>query len=416
MDPESPPPGPSTARGRTGIAALGDAVVERAASLVLDRPFWLVIAVLTLVRFVKAPVEAWNLLDHELMLARTLPHLPHFARDDWFLMTSPTGPVLAHMLCFVSERMYLALHVNIIASGLIFLLIATFRQRGERAARLVALMLVASDVSIFLGNTIGGYDPFTFIASSFLVLASTPLAVVVCSAALGLFHFEQGLLIAVALFIVGPKRSIGRKQQAILTFGGLLVGKLALTVFLAAIGAPLNPRITYAGEEFFITLGMAIQFFPAMVYAAMGPAWVWLVALMWKVGPRWGQVRRGFFALAFLSVPMMVTMDETRVYALLSWPVLMTLMLVAERRASEANLRLLVGVTAIAMIVLPSGWVWLGSVGFPDFASTKGMEIAAARVFGLLLLLLLPPKRRASAALDGPTGDATAQTLAEPAS
>jgi len=365
-------------------------VIARAASWLLDPPLPLVAVVFGLIVLLKTGWNTYVCLDQELMIAKALPGAPTLDFSYQFLRWSLAGPILARLLGAVTPRAFLALHAAVLVLSVVTILAITAYRRGNRAARFVLLALACSSSVTVMLRWLGSYDVFTFLASSLLVLSSGWEEVFVLSGALGFLHFEQGVFIALALLIVGPKRSLGRWRQAGLMLGGLLVGKVLITAYLASTGMDAFSRLYFVthDEPLSAFVGSAMTYLPALLYTMFGAGWVWLGVLALRVGRDWGQTRRGMLALALLVIPTIVTLDETRVYTMMAWPVLMTLALVAERRAEEDDLRLLAGAGLLGFIVLPAGFVTFEGEFFPALTDSVGrmMTGAVLAAFGVLLV------------------------------
>jgi hypothetical protein len=401
--------GGKPARPKRRLAAL----VERAASVVLDLPLLAVCAGLAAIAVVRNGLGVYKFVGTEIAIAKSLPYPPHvplaLGSPAWVgtLMESMPLEILARLLGITTQAGYVWLYVVVLTLGVAGLLAWVHRTRGDRATRLAALALAASPALTTTLRWLGGYDAPTVLLLSFLAIAGSWPALLGLSVALGLFHFWDGVFVAVALMIVGPKRAMSQKRRALVMFGGLAAGKLALSLYLAAVGVTLS-RTDYTITTWTKHLADLAKAPPiawaimavALVYAMFGASWAWLLPFVRRVGKGWPQTRGGIAALLFLLLPTVIADDVSRNYAILALPVLLTLILVADRYADEQSVRLLAGWGFLGLL-LPAGWVFLYDVGFPLLTSPGGLLTLAglAAAFAVLLWLVRPanPGRRGAA-------------------
>ncbi len=162
---------------------------------------------------------------------------------------------------------------------------------------------------------------------------------------LGITHAEQGVFAALAAVAAhhvldDPEpgdepawRRAGRWAAA--SLGGVLVGRAVVEIYLRVNDIVIhNPRTSYldlGASGFWHEHALAPV---ALVYALWGPLWLalaWLGWRWWRTGHRWGPVPMvGVVALAAL-VPVAVTLDETRVYSMITAPMLVVLAVVLSR-------------------------------------------------------------------------------------
>lgn len=393
-----PAPSPAIAPVRAGspgkLRRFAATIVARAGSLVLDKPLVLVCIALGAAACAKTGIFVFNLLNYELAIERKLPWLPELG-DHGYLSGSLAGPIVARLLGIHGPGPYELLHGVILVGGIGLLLVTVNRRRGARATRLVAVALASAPVLVENLTNLGSYDVFTLMLGSFLALAEGWQAVLALSFGLGLFHFEMGVFIALALLMSGPKHPLGRRLDAACMFGGLLAGKLILSAYLADLGALGHNRFTDTLHWVSTDVG-ALSKLPIWVllligltiaYSLFGAAWPWVDLLLRKHGSEWGQPRRATWALLLLLVPALLADDVSRVYAMITWPTLLSLVLAAEHNGSETSLRRFAGIAVLGLVYLPSVSVYYWRLVVPDLRSP--VILATSVLSGVVFAVML---------------------------
>lgn len=236
---------------------------------------------------------------------------------DDFALTSPLGILLAHTLGIDSATGFAVLHGVLLAFALGGGVALMQSQVSDRSARLFVVAWFCSPLCGVLLWWLGTPDPFTFLAATAAVVGP-PVAVLAAAMLLGFNHFEQGVFILTAALII-RFRWRGRPSLAAVasTIGAFVAGRVLLQVFLAAAGAT-GGRTSYVTERgvWFFVERWADQI-PAMTFAMFGVLWLPLIVMARELRAGWTLA-----ALAVIAtVPVLITRDVTRVFSLLSWPV-----------------------------------------------------------------------------------------------
>lgn len=377
------------------------ALSDRAASVVLDAPVPVLVVLLAASVLLKSGMGKYPAMGAELVILRVLPGKPVLPAGYEFLMSSLAGPILGRLLGIRRPPAFAAMHLVILLIGIAVLMAVIRARRGGRAQRLVLLALAASQLPAMMLWWLGSYDVFTFLLTSALVLAQTWPVLLVLGIALGLFHFEQGLFVALGLLALGRRRGLSTGKRAACMLGGLVLGKLALTRYLAAIGMRQG-RFTYllfGTQDSGSHWDMFIDALPMLAYSLLGAAGVWLALVWWRVGASWLQTWRAVAVLAVMLVPAIYTHDQTRVYAVLSWPILLALTLFVERRATEEEIRMLSGRTLLAVLVLPVVFVFQVRSVWPLGTAALWHHLLLAFA-GALVLAIASPKTYSKATVE----------------
>ena len=324
---------------------------------------------LVVLTVLKCGFSTYPAVSGAVLVAKALPGVPGSTPYEQFIYSSPLGPLLARMVGALTVQTYVVLHAVILIFGLGGLLFAVWRSRGERAARLTLLALCCTSLPMILLSWIGSYDVFTFVIGSLLVVVEAWPVLIVLAVLLGLAHFEQGLFIVAALLVLSTSRRWGRVQHGLMLIGGLLAGKALLTYYLKSLGVVGSRWLWVVSplDEGGGLLGRLTHNLPTLLYSLLGGGWVLLLLIAFVVGREWPESKRALVVLAALLVPVLVTLDQTRVYAIISWPVIMYLMLLVDERASDEGVSLIAGGGLLAALLTPAVYIWQGVAQTPLF-------------------------------------------------
>lgn len=273
-----------------------------------------------------------------------------------FLLSSPLGPLVSWAVGAREDTSFLIVQGVLTAVAVMGVAYLMRRWHGDVVARLFLVALFCSPLSNLLVGWIGQPDPFTLVSATLLV-AGPRWACLAGGLALGFNHFEQGAFIVAAAVML---RRADRSVMAALV--GLGAGKLGLMGFHAALDIDAGAdRIAYlraAGMERYLVATFANL--PTLVFSVLGVMWA---PFLWFLlhAERRRALTVGALQFALLA-PVALTLDSTRVWALMSWPVvvhvLLSMVVVVEREC----LRLWSTLLFLTAVVVPRVVVWEGSV------------------------------------------------------
>jgi len=293
------------------------------------------------------------LVDVHLAIARD-PMAPlHELGRRGYLLHSPGLVLLAYALHATTKLTFAALGLVIAGLGLAWQVWLARRHHGDAGARMLAIAWFAGPLAAVLVTWLGQPDPITVVAAGTLVLARARPLLVLAGFVLGFNHFEAGvpMIASAGLLLVVERRAW---LDTVLAGLGLAGGKLALFAWQAAHDQDPISRLAYVREtgwERYVI--SALGNVPAWLYSTFSVAWP-LVAVAF-VGAGRG-VRRAMLASALLAaITALATLDPTRVFALVSWP------LVVFAVTRRADLRAGAWVM-LAALVIPRVLVWEGGV------------------------------------------------------
>lgn len=320
-------------------------------------------------------------LVHGLWLYPVVPEILEFSRDltgdplagrqEQFVYWSLLGPWLGHATrtnggAWSFAGLQLALLVGL--GGLA--LLGHHRRHGDAATRRLTLLLFTSPVLAVCTTWLGSADVVTLVVSiAWLALDRRPLAAALVGVVAGVNHFEQSMLIAAGLGVVGlvdARDERGRAARWLaLALIGVVVGRALVLAhfhhydieptttrfsFVERVGLRSYAHATFGNPLWTLLSVYGLGWLPVLVLAACLPDR--------RLVRVWGLIHLGL-------VPILVlTLDQTRVAALLLLPVLLRV------GTSEAASRLhprdarrlgrAVALTALLAVVVPRVVVWDG--------------------------------------------------------
>ena len=297
------------------------------------------------------------LLAHEVVPA--LPSLPRLPPGAQFILGSPIGAIVASLFRATTETSFDLVHVGVFLGFIIVLGAILLRREGPVSAALVGAGFVGSQTSVVLLAWIGSYDVFTVGFSSMLVILRRWWALAIVGFLLSFSAFEQGLIVIAMLIVLALFGLVGRWRGFTAALVGLLVGRVVLQFWLHA------NDVTHDRLWFIRTTGLDVlldQFWrslPWLVPTALGAT---AVAVIVSLGsePRWRERIVVITLLVLCLVPVAVSLDQSRVYAVLSWPIVMVVLMRYARRTEASDVERLSVLTLGLAALFPGIFVWEG--------------------------------------------------------
>lgn len=230
----------------------------------------------------------------------------------------------------------------------------------RRLAWLIFFLLPAAGVPLYWV----GADSMTLLLMVLAVaLVDRPRAAVAPGFLLGMQHVEQAMVAVVGVGVLavlraalgGHRRPVGRFA---LWWGlGIIAGRFVLTTIWTAFGmAPEASRLSLAGDDLAGLVGQFLSSPAAILWSGLGV--VWLVVAMLFHGA-W----RTYAPLVVASLVMLsgvaLVEDQTRIFAIVSLPVVMIGLVLDEAALRDLPERAL-GALAFVGFLVPWIWVWKG--------------------------------------------------------
>ena len=279
-----------------------------------------------------------------------------------YLMWNWLGPFVAWLLGVKENGGYFLLHLAFTAAFIALFMVLAFRKFEQDAARTAILlfaMLPASTTSLYWVGYNSLTLPLILVALAFP--GRWPVAAI-AGVLIGMQHFEQGFAGAGALVLatlISRRRNeatVYPLSHSAAFFVGVTLGKLALIAifYFAGIEIP-NGRVEWIIAHFGKMAGEFAFASQYILYSIFGVGW--LAAMkFWDNGRN----RLAFFlALIGLCLLLPISEDETRVIAIVSFPLVLGywlfepgfLMSISRREAAVAFL---------VWVLVPWAWVWQG--------------------------------------------------------
>lgn len=266
-------------------------------------------------------------------IANNLGHNP-FGRgfNGDYLLTNLSGPVIARVLGQTAPHAYARLHLILLLVGLVAVIAVALRRFGYEVARLLCVLIAASPALTICMEWLGQPDALTLPLALGVVVTKRRPTMFALAVALGLTHAEQGVIIALVATVA---RSVIDEERLVPEFatlvGGVAVGRVFTELYLR-----INHIVITTPRTSFLDLGLSgfvdhhLKSHGVILYAMWGPLWVGIAVAALRFarsGASWPPtLRRQWTLLVAAAVaaiaPMLITLDETRVYSLTTAPLL----------------------------------------------------------------------------------------------
>jgi len=274
-----------------------------------------------------------------------------------YLLTDVTLTTLAHVTGQADPHAFARLHLVVLLVGWAAVTALALRRFGYRTARALTVLLAAAPLVTVSMQWLGQPDPLTGLCGVAMVLVRRRWAVFALAVVAGLTHPEQALFMAAVAGAVRaalPAPASGSVDAATgaptgpwwrrpglemgVAVAGVAVGRLATEAYFRLAGITVRtPRTDYLryGVDGFARHHTQQPL--GLLWTLWGPLWlamaaVAVVAVLRRRHPATladtgsSGVRRLGLTMVVLAVlalvPMLVTLDETRVYAVITAPLL----------------------------------------------------------------------------------------------
>lgn len=196
-----------------------------------------------------------------------------------------------------------------------------------------------------------GQDGLTMLLMLLIVMNLETRWAVLFALLLSWQHWEQGLLGFTLLAVTLLFRDAEKFRRVVSVVTALLIGRLALKVYLFTVGVTVQVNRTgYAAAHLREFFDLWLAGWPAIPWSVEGLGWVLLLLTARQTWPVWSAAPIVFVLLIFAA-------DHTRVGTILMLPALLYWALL--RREFWRALRpAWVVAVVIAFLLLPTLWVW----------------------------------------------------------
>lgn len=282
--------------------------------------------------------------------------------DGDYLLTNLLGPTVARALGQTDPHEYVRLHLLLLLLGLIGVVATAYRRHGYEVARALCVLVAASPALTVAMEWLGQPDALTLPLALGVAVASRRWAFGL-AVLLGLAHAEQGLVIAlvtaVVWFVLDDTPTENANDDAIqpgssrpptswaafaIPLVGVVTGRAITEIYLR-----VNDIVVTKPRTAYLDLGIGgfvrhhLESNGLLLVALWGPLWIGLGVLALRFvrsGAKWpAEIRRGWALLIAAGVvalvPMLLTLDETRVYSLTTAPLLVGAAVLSRRSAER---------------------------------------------------------------------------------
>jgi hypothetical protein len=338
-------------------------LTKKVEQLLFESPTWKLLAVVCALWLLKTgiwtypnPRALWAMAQNPFASPFTNP-------DEEYLMWSWLGPWLAWRTGAATMTSQFVLSLAQAAAFTFLFMRVALKNLPRELARTAIVLFAVLPVSTTAYYWVG-YDSLTLLLMmAALAFPATPLVTLGAGLLLGMQHFEQGFFgaagLSAAVFMSrrqGYPLPYGLKFCLLLA-GAIVAGKLALVGLFQHYGIHVNSGRTYWVREHFGE--MVANFFlhaHAIVWSVLGLCW--LAAARFA---DWGRRSLPFFlVLGGLCLLAVITADQTRVVAIVSFPLLMAYWLQNPDFLSRLGRRDVALVFAL-WAVTPMSWIWIGA-------------------------------------------------------
>jgi hypothetical protein len=363
------------------LGTLFDRSVER----LFAWPFWLLALLVLGANILTQGVWMVPNLDVVYLMARDVTRDPYPGSIMQFLFSSYLMPLVAYGVGLnKSPAQYFVLCALVLLIGLALGFGLLRRRFGDETARMVMLLFGATPLINVLLTWIGYGDPLTVALPMLLMALPSPVLRLPVSFLLAIAHFEQGVvivaLICALLPFIDADQTVRRRWLSVAAMVvGLAAGRIAMELYFQMHNFQIeNTRSTlvFAKVGVLRFLSDTARYPLVLLFSVMNVSWLaWLLIVVGS----WRSDRRLFFVLVLgLGLCLgatVVTLDQTRVAAILTWPLVVGAVIVAARDIDgRALLKKLAVACFLLGIVVPRVIVWEGKI-HTSSASFTGMLI-----------------------------------------
>ena len=279
-----------------------------------------------------------------------------------YMMWNWLSPFLAWRLRIHNEQSFLYFHLlfSIVFTCLFIAWIwSHLEEKDARTSLVLFLSLPVSTTAYFWV----GMDSVTLVLMLLLLLVrrkawmALPIGVL-----LGMQHFEQGLVafgaLAVALLIsiVMKKQSEYSIPWITASLAGVILGKIVLMAVFSHYGMQVNSGRLYLLQNYSRQCVVAFYYhFQYILWSVFGVGWIVIAKYSQQ-----GKTAMPFLIALAAEMPLLVVMqDETRVLAIVSFP-LVAITLLLNRGFLQSLSGRLVAIIFGLWLLVPYPWVWRG--------------------------------------------------------
>lgn len=299
--------------------------------------------------------------DAEFLATRVVPSLPSLPRMDplfQYLYSSPIGAWTARLVGATSVGWFDVVHLVAFAAFVVATAVLVVRRWGLNAGALVGAAFVGSQAGVVCLFWVGSYDVFMVGLSSLVVVVHDRRVQALLGFALAFTAFEQSVIVLVLLLLLSFVDIVEDRWRFVATAAGLVMGRIVLGLWLAAndVHHGRLEFLRHFGVQHFLD-----QFWTGLPWLLLTGLGASIVAVVFALRAEGARAQLMFVAVLIVAlVPVALSEDQTRVFALLTWPPVLALMVRFASRADGRAVRTVSLATLGASVVIPGVVVWTG--------------------------------------------------------
>jgi hypothetical protein len=331
-------------------------LVDAAADAIERVPLWLLAtALFALLGLANGITE--KSADVILRYART-PFSPPPMGGSAYLVTGPFTVVLAHATGATrSVGAFTWFFFALTCGALVFAFGFVRRAAGETMAKLAAVALFCGPLGAVLLTWLGKADPVTFALATVLVFTRSPVVAFSLAVVGGTNHPEHMLVIVLVLWLVdaGDRHRMRNRALSVAALAGVVIGRGIVSLYLAGFGINGRfDRLAFAQRDH-SWIGDQLRHGGVLLALSLFAAW-WLFPVLvarraWvhdrRVAKTWA------LALSIVMALTVATIDQTRVFAVLSWPLVLWALRWSVEHFGEGVVRRLAACCLLLGVLVP---------------------------------------------------------------
>lgn len=337
-------------------------VLNKVEKLIFEVDAWKLVLIIALLGFVKTGIWYIPNLGASQVIATNPFSNPFSDPDAHYLFWSWLGPFAAWLIGANGKWQFLVFHLFFsIAFTLLFIKIA-FDNFPSDLARSSLVLFSALPVSATSYFWISADSITLFLMLLALASSGSVILTFIIGTLLGMQHFEQGFFAALGLLFA---IALSSKQGYVLRYSwkyclGLLIGvcfgKAALLCIFEYNSIVINSgRMHWLRSHIHLLLNQFFYHFHYIIWSVLGIGWFFALRFA-----DWGTRSVPFFlSLACLSLLLPISGDQTRVLAIVTFP-LISAYLLFNRDFLEGLTRREVALVFTGWALMPWYWVWGG--------------------------------------------------------
>jgi hypothetical protein len=290
-------------------------------------------------------------------------------------------PMLAYFTGLNSSRLtYAILNLFIILIANTLFVYISNKKFGADTAKIFIILFLLNPLSIVLFTWVGSYDSATYFLQVLLFLSSSSPVIFLLGLLGGLNHFPIVMIsgISLLLFRAVNREDKGNYTNIFLFMAGLLTGLLALKTYQQHSELGINiDRMSYLKllSLKHLVLDIWLSNWLALVFSLYNVLWGIVVIIGYFLYSNYKNLLYVFAGsnICFVFFTGLGSRDSTRIFAILSWPLLFySFLFLIKKTKSKSNIsyielrKYLSALTLIGLLV-PRIYLFDGNIYFSNF-------------------------------------------------